>query len=49
MVGVAGIEQTNGSIEYYAVRSIIEERTGQGAILTDFDIMGKLYALNAKK
>lgn len=36
-------------IKYYAVRSVVEARKNQGAILTEANVMGKLHAINAKK
>ncbi len=49
MIGTVGLEDANGNIEYYAVRSVIEERVNQNPILAEAKILGKLYAINAKK
>lgn len=49
MMGVFGIETSPNVVEYYAVRSVIEERTNQNPILAEYEIVGKLHALNAKK
>ena len=34
---------------YYAVRSVVQARKNQGAVLTEANILGKLHAANAKK
>ena len=49
MLGTAALENSNGQIEYYAVRSVIEERVNQNPILSEAKIVGKLHAINAKK
>lgn len=49
LIGVTAMEDSNGSVEYYAVRSVVESRKNQGAILTEANIIGKLHAINAKK
>ena len=49
MVGTVGMEDINGNIEYYAVRMVVEERTDHESVLVDLDILGNLYAANAKK
>lgn len=49
MIGTVGLEGANGNIEYFAVRSVIEERINQNPILAEAKILGKLYAINAKK
>ena len=49
MVGTVGMEDRNGTIEYYAVRSVVEERINQDPVLVSFDILGNLHAANAKK
>ena len=49
MIGVTAMENLNGTVEYYAVRSMIQERVNQNPILLESDILGKLYAVNAKK
>ncbi|MBQ9116120.1 MAG: hypothetical protein IJY04_03765, partial [Clostridia bacterium] len=48
-IGTVGIEQADKSIEYYAVRSVIEERINQNPILVEASVFGKLYSVNAKK
>ena len=49
MLGVTAMEDQNGGIEYYAVRSMIQERVNQNPILVEANVLGKLYAVNAKK
>ena len=49
LIGVTALESLNGNVEYYAVRSVIEARKNQGAILTEANVIGKLHAMNAKK
>ena len=49
MIGTVGIENDVGIIEYYAVRSVIEERNNLNPILVEAEILGKLHAVNAKK
>ncbi len=49
MLGTVGLEDSNGKIEYYAVRMIVEERVNQNPILAEANILGKLYAPKAKK
>lgn len=49
LIGVTAMESANGTIEYYAVRSVVEARKNQGAILTEANVIGKLHAMNAKK
>ncbi len=49
MMGTVGLEDNSGNIEYYAVRSVIEERVNQNPILAEAEILGRLYAINAKK
>lgn len=49
LIGVTAMESANGTIEYYAVRSVVESRKNQGAILTEANVIGKLHAMNAKK
>ena len=49
MIGTVGLEDDNGNVEYYAVRSVIEERINQNPILAEAEILGKLHAVNAKK
>lgn len=49
MLGVTAMENSDGIVEYYAVRSMVQERINQNPILVESNILGKLYALNAKK
>lgn len=49
MMGTVGIENDAGTIEYYAVRSVIEKRKNLDPILVEAKVLGKLHAVNAKK
>ena len=49
LIGVTAMEAPNGKVEYYAVRSVVESRKNQGAILTEANVIGKLHAMNTKK
>ncbi|MBQ4067566.1 MAG: hypothetical protein IJD22_07980, partial [Clostridia bacterium] len=49
MIGTVALEGTNGEIEFYAVRSMIQERKNQNPLLTEVNILGKLTSLKAKK
>lgn len=49
MIGTVGLEDANGNVEYYAVRSVIEERVNQNPILAEAEVLGKLHGINAKK
>lgn len=49
MMGTVALENDNGQLEYYAVRSVIEERVNQNPILTEMNVFGRLHAINAKK
>ncbi len=49
MIGTVALEDANGNIEYYAVRTVVEERVNQNPILAEAEILGKLHAINAKK
>ena len=49
LIGTVGMEDINGNVAYYAVRTVIEERLNQNAILVDLNILCNLYAVNAKK
>ena len=49
MVGTAAIKNPDGTMEYYAVRSVIEERVNQNPILAEARVLGRLHAVNAKK
>ena len=49
MMGTVALESDKGDIEYYAVRSMVEERVNQNPVLIEANVLGKLYAVNAKK
>lgn len=49
MIGVTAMQNANGGYDYYAVRTIIEERKNQGAVLTAANVLGRIHAVNAKK
>ena len=49
MIGTAALEDSSGNIEYYAVRSVVEERKNLNPILVKANILGLLYAANVKK
>ena len=49
MMGTVALQDANGNLEYYAVRSVIEERVNQNPILVEAEVLGKLRAINAKK
>jgi len=49
LIGVTALESSNGATEYCVVRSVVEARKNQGAILTEANVIGKLHAINAKK
>lgn len=49
MMGTAAIKNDDGTMEYYAVRSVIEERINQNPILAEAKVVGRLHAVNAKK
>jgi hypothetical protein len=49
LIGVTAMEDANGKIDFYAVRSVVESRKNVGAILTEANVIGKLHAMNAKK
>ena len=49
MIGTVALEDSNRDLEFYAVRSVIEERINQDPILTEAEILGRLHAINAKK
>ena len=49
MLGVAGLENENGSIDYYGVRIEIEERANRDPILVGVNVLGRLKGANAKK
>ena len=49
MMGTVAMEDAQGKFGYYAVRSMILERKNQNPILVEANVIGKLYAVNAKK
>ena len=49
LIGVTAMEDASGAVEYYAVRSVVEERKNQDPILVSANVIGKLHAMNAKK
>ncbi|MBQ9760148.1 MAG: hypothetical protein IJW16_02235 [Clostridia bacterium] len=49
LMGTVALKNADGSLEYYAVRSVIEERIGQDSILAEWNIVGKLHGSLAKK
>ena len=49
MMGTVGIINNIGLTEYYAVRSVVEERINLDPLLVEAEILGKLHAINAKK
>lgn len=49
LIGAISMTNSNGIIEYYAVRSMVKERVNQNPILLEIDILGKLTSLQAKK
>ena len=49
MMGTIGVEDSAGNIEYYAVRSVVEERENGIPSFVEAKILGKLHAMNAKK
>ena len=49
MLGVAGLENADGSVDYYGVRIEIEERVNRDPILVGVNVLGRLKGVNAKK
>lgn len=49
MIGVTSLKDIDGNTSYYAVRTVIEEKTNRSAVLTEYNILGFLHAVNAKK
>ena len=49
LIGTVGLEDASGNVEYYAVRSVVEERANLNPILIEAEILGKLKGINAKK
>ena len=49
IMGTVGVKNGAGKTDYYAVRSVIEERKNRNPILVEMEILGKLHAVNAKK
>lgn len=48
-MGVVEIEDATGTKEYYAVRSMVQERTNRNPLLVEVNILGTLTSTNAKK
>ena len=48
-MGTVALEGTNGDLEFYAVRSMIQERKNLNPLLAEVNILGKLTSLKAKK
>ena len=48
LLGISGTNVAD-KIEYYAIRFIIQERINQAPLLAEAKLLGKLYAVNAKK
>ena len=46
---IVSFVNSTGGVDYYAVRSVIEERKNQDPALVEMRILGKLHAVNAKK
>jgi hypothetical protein len=49
LIGTVALEDDNGVLEYYAVRSMVQERKNQNPILVETNVLGKLTSVNAKK
>lgn len=49
LIGTVALENDNGTLEYYAVRSMVQERKNQEPVLVEADILGRLTSVNAKK
>ena len=49
ILGVAGLENADGTVDYYGVRIEIEERVNRDPILVGANVLGRLKAVNAKK
>lgn len=49
MIGTVALEDNNGNLEYYAVRSMVQERKNLNPVLIESDILGKLTSVNVKK
>ena len=49
LIGTVALENSDGVLEYYAVRSMVQERRNQNPVLVESNILGKLTSSNAKK
>lgn len=49
MIGTIALENDDGTKDYCAVRTVIEERINQNPVLAEMNVLGKLHAANAKK
>lgn len=49
LIGTVALENDAGDFEYYAVRSMVQERKNQNPVLVEANILGKLTSVNAKK
>jgi hypothetical protein len=49
LIGTVALEDNNGGLEYYAVRSMVQERKNQNPVLVEANILGRLTSSNAKK
>lgn len=49
LMGTAALEDHNGSLEYVAVRFMVQERLNQPPYLSEMEIVGRLTSTNAKK
>ena len=49
LMGVIEIEDSKGNKEYYAVRSMVQERINRNPLLVEVNILGTLTSTNAKK
>lgn len=49
MIGISAMENQDKTVDYYVVRMMVQERINQNPILVESNVLGKLYAVNAKK
>lgn len=49
LIGTVALENDDGTLDYYAVRSMVQERKNQNPILVEANILGMLTSTNAKK
>ena len=49
LMGAIELEDSIGNKEYYAVRSMVQERTNRNPLLVEVNILGTLTSTNAKK